>query len=261
MLKIGIERERLVLQDSRPPTGSWERDWDAAVLPALEDSQPCFILYRLDGRTSLGHFAWLLISWSPDTSPVRQKMLYASTKATLKMEFGGGGQIKEDLYGNVREDVSLAGYRRHLASAAAPGPLSREEMEREEVKAAQNDVAISVDSRRQTGLGGAAGLLFPMSAEADAALDDLMAGRVFYVQLGIDTSAESVELRHRSEAGRAVEPRQLVERTPKDAPRYHVLVFRYSHEGDAKISTIFLYTVPGGSIKEKMLYSSCKNGK
>ena len=28
-------------------------------------------------------------------------MLYASTKATLKKEFGAG-QIKDDLYGNVR---------------------------------------------------------------------------------------------------------------------------------------------------------------
>lgn len=63
---------------------------------------------------------------------MRQKMLYASTKATLKQEFGGG-QIRDDLYGNVKEDITLDGYKKHLMSAAAPGPLSREEMEREEV--------------------------------------------------------------------------------------------------------------------------------
>jgi twinfilin-like protein len=39
--------------------------------------------------------------WSPDSASIRNKMLYASTKATLKKEFGGG-QIKDDLYGNVR---------------------------------------------------------------------------------------------------------------------------------------------------------------
>ena len=43
----------------------------------------------------------MLISWSPDTASVRNKMLYASTKATLKKEFGGG-QIKDDLYGNMK---------------------------------------------------------------------------------------------------------------------------------------------------------------
>lgn len=43
----------------------------------------------------------MLISWSPDDAPVRQKMLYASTKATLKQEFGSG-QITEELHGTVK---------------------------------------------------------------------------------------------------------------------------------------------------------------
>lgn len=37
-----------------------------------------------------------MISWIPDTAPVRQKMLYASTKATLKLEFGSG-DIQDEL--------------------------------------------------------------------------------------------------------------------------------------------------------------------
>ena len=83
-------------------------------------------------------------------------MLYASTKATLKKEFGGG-QIKEELYGNVREDVSLDGYKKHLLSAAAPGPLSREEIEREEVKFAQTQSAIAVDTKHQVNFGDYSG--------------------------------------------------------------------------------------------------------
>ena len=55
-------------------------------------------------------------------------MLYASTKATFKKEFCQN-QIKEEVYANMREDVSLAGYRRHERAGAAPGPLSREEEE------------------------------------------------------------------------------------------------------------------------------------
>ena len=61
---------------------------------------------RLDERSG-STFLWILISWSPDDSKVRQKMLYASSKATLKMEFGGG-QIKDDLYGNVRVSYFVA---------------------------------------------------------------------------------------------------------------------------------------------------------
>ena len=104
--------------------------------------------FRLDEKDGGGGFRWVLISWSPDSSSIRSKMLYASTKASLKKEFGGG-QIKDDLYGNVREDVTLEGYKKHVISAAAPGPMSREELEREEVKVAQSNVAISVDTKQQ----------------------------------------------------------------------------------------------------------------
>jgi len=54
---------------------------------------------RLDSQNTSG-YEWLLINWSPDSSAIRQKMLYASTKATLKQEFGSG-QIIEELHATV----------------------------------------------------------------------------------------------------------------------------------------------------------------
>ena len=80
-------------------------------------------------------YRWLLISWSPDSSSVRNKMLYASTKASLKKEFGGG-QIYDDLYGNVKEDVSLSGYQRHVKAegSSREDMMTKEEKEMEEVK-------------------------------------------------------------------------------------------------------------------------------
>ena len=58
-----------------------------------------FSTFRLDTKNSSG-YEWILISWSPDTAPIRQKMLYASTKATLKQEFGSA-QIKDEIHGTV----------------------------------------------------------------------------------------------------------------------------------------------------------------
>lgn len=49
----------------------------------------------MDEKSDTGGYKWLLLSWSPDDSPVRQKMLYASTKATLRQEFGGGHIFRE----------------------------------------------------------------------------------------------------------------------------------------------------------------------
>lgn len=51
-----------------------------------------------------------------------------------------------------QEDVSLEGYDRHCISAAAPGPLSREEEEREEVRVAQSHVAVGVDAKHQVNI-------------------------------------------------------------------------------------------------------------
>ena len=86
-------------------------------------------------------YRWILISWSPDSSSVRNKMLYASTKATLKKEFGGG-QIYDDVYGNVKEDITLVGYQRHVTSqeSSRDDMLTREEKEREEVKKVKKDL-------------------------------------------------------------------------------------------------------------------------
>ena len=65
------------------------------------------IALRLDERDSSGGcFRWLLLSWSPDQANTRQKMLYASTKATFKKEFGQS-QIKEEIFANMRDDVCI----------------------------------------------------------------------------------------------------------------------------------------------------------
>ncbi len=136
----------------------------------------------------------------------------------------------------MQEDISLRGYAKHLQSAAAPGPLTREEREREEIKQAENNVAVSVDTKHQT-MGG---LMFPLTKDADQALFEMRNGRLDYVQLSIDLKAETIRLESQEAPGRTgsrVTPVDVVERTPKDKPRYHVYRFRYSYEGDSKVST------------------------
>ena len=62
-------------------------------------------------------------------------MLYASTKASLKKDFGGA-HIYDDLYGNVKEDISLHGYERHVKheESSREDMMTQEEKEREEVR-------------------------------------------------------------------------------------------------------------------------------
>jgi twinfilin-like protein len=54
---------------------------------------------------------------------------------------------------------------------------------------------------------------------------------------------------------------QLPGKVPNEEARYHLFRFKHSHEGDYLESVVFIYSMPGYTvpIKERMMYSSCKN--
>ncbi|CAI5785482.1 twinfilin-1 [Podarcis lilfordi] len=241
----------LTVGSARQAVGSWEADYDSFVLPLLEEKQPCYILYRLDSQNAQG-YEWIFIAWSPDHSPVRQKMLYAATRATLKKEFGGG-HIKDEVFGTNKEDVSLNGYRKYLVTQSSPAPLTAAEEELRQIKINEVQTDVSVDTKHQT-LQGAA---FPIAKEALQALEKLKNKQLNYVQLQIDMKNETIELA----STLPTELKDLPKRIPKDSARYHFFLYKHSHEGDYLESIVFIYSMPGYmcSIRERMLYSSCKS--
>jgi len=254
LIKVMIRGEsgpRLELEESLEQAGSWEEDWNSLLLPLVDTQQPAYFLYRLDEKDDSG-FLWIFISWSPDEAPTRQKMLYASTKATFKKEFGQG-QIKTDYFATSKEEVTLEGLKRHLVSANGPGPLSKQEEEMKEIKQSETRVDISVNTKQQT----LSSLAFPMEEKALSALNEFIKKGINYVQLSIDISNESILLKKTG----VYELEDLASLVPEDEARYHLYRFKHSYQGEATASTVFIYSMPGYSvsIKERMLYSSCKN--
>uniref|UniRef100_A0A8C2KSX6 ADF-H domain-containing protein n=1 Tax=Cyprinus carpio TaxID=7962 RepID=A0A8C2KSX6_CYPCA len=219
LIQVLIRDEQLVLGAYREPRQSWDKDYDHFLLPLLDPNEPCYILYRMDTKNAQG-YEWLFISWSPDQSRVRQKMLYAATRATVKKEFGGG-HVKDEMFGTVEEDVCLQGYLRHVTSCSAPAPLTAAEQELQRIKITE----VRKDCRHFT------------------------LKHIF--------EKETIELVHTS----PTEIRDLPCRIPLDTPRYHFFLYKHSHEGDYLESVVFIYSMPGYScsIKERMLYSSCKS--
>lgn len=225
LIKVSIENEQLVLADAKEAAGDWRADWARQVPSSVERGQPCYLLFRTDSKDDGGAFGWTLISWSPDDASVRDKMLYASTKATLRKEFGGG-QIRDELHGTSGEEVNLDGYLRHLESAGAPGPRSSDEVERDEARLDWTSSTVAVDSK----VCSMSGLAFPLADAALAALDRFRAGDVDYLQLAIDLDKEIVVL-SRDHQG-SCPASDLAQMVPADAPRYHLFRFKHSHEGD-----------------------------
>lgn len=250
-VKVSIENEQLSLHTHVPADSNWEEDWDNVLPDLVDEKQPTYVLYRLDSKNSMG-FEWLMITWSPDDSPVRQKMLYASTKATLKKEFGGA-QIRDELFGTVKGDVTFAGYQRHLTAQTAPAPRTMAEEEKAEIRKAEVGVDVAVDTKQQT-MGSVS---FPVSGEALGEIASLAEGRINYVQLSIDLEKETINLA----ASDSTPVAALAGHVPTENARYHLYVYSHQYEADLFHSLVFIYSMPGYScsIRERMLYSSCKS--
>jgi len=79
---------------------------------------------------------------------------------------------------------------------------------------------------------------------------------VSYVQLFIDIPKEVIDVA----ASEEVDVARLPSMVPTDAARYHLFLFKHTHEGDYLENIVFIYSMPGYNcpIKERMLYSSCK---
>ncbi|XP_054693910.1 twinfilin-2 isoform X6 [Grus americana] len=184
LIKVIIEDEQLVLGAHKELSRRWDMDYDAFVLPLLDEQQPCYVLYRLDSQNAQG-YEWLFISWSPDSSPVKTE--------------------------------------------------------------------ISVESKHQT----LQGLAFPLQLDAQQAIQALKQKKINYIQLKLDLERETIDLVHTS----PTEIADLPKRIPQDSARYHFFLYKHSHEGDYLESVVFIYSMPGYkcSIKERMLYSSCKS--
>lgn len=53
-----------------PSSGTWEEDYEALLPSLLEDTEPCYILFRLDSSDAAGNARWLLITYVPDNAHV-----------------------------------------------------------------------------------------------------------------------------------------------------------------------------------------------
>lgn len=83
-LKVQIEDTSMVVKSSVEVKGDEKSDF-AAVDAVLDEDVPCYILFKMDSTTKEG---WLLANWVPENTKVRLKMLYASSRETLKKELG-----------------------------------------------------------------------------------------------------------------------------------------------------------------------------
>ncbi|KAL1934488.1 hypothetical protein VTP01DRAFT_6670 [Rhizomucor pusillus] len=250
ILRVSIEKESLVPTGSTPVGSTFENDFEH-VISYLEEDKPSYILVRLDDKNSAGEYHWLFMSYVPDNAKIRDKMIYASTRATLTKGLGDG-RFTDNLYGTVKDEFTYAGYKKHLAHKNSEAPLTQREKELAEIKAAEAKAAAdySGTTARQA---FAPRLEYQLKDEVIEALKELkkteeeLAHNFVLLYL----KNEAVEL----DKTATVSSKDIHNVLPPSDPRF--AFYKFKHDG--KDAIVFVYSCPSTSkIKERMLYSCTK---
>ncbi|KAI6646279.1 Twinfilin-1 [Oopsacas minuta] len=249
---VRIEGEKLVLSFSQLPQLEWDIEYDELVIPYVSDEEPRYIFYRLDVKNSFGQYQWLFLVFSPDTATSRQKMLYSASRSIVKKEFGSDN-IKVEIFGTEKKDLTLDGYRSFLESKEAPNPLTVEEQILVDMEVNETRGAGTQD--RSSHIGG---LSFPIQEEFWSEFKAFKSGNINFIEVSIDISREKILCTLSGNRS----PTELKDTFPPKSPRYYIYRFNHSYEGASDDPIIFVYYSPGYtcSIKERMLYSSSISG-
>jgi twinfilin len=119
------------------------------------------ILRRYDTAPHL-----LAITYVPDAAPVRQKMLFASTRLTLVRELGTE-HFRETIFVTMPEELSEGGFQKHDAHTKLAAPLTEEERTLGEVKRAEQEAGSGTGTRE---IHLSKNLNMPVSEDALAAI-------------------------------------------------------------------------------------------
>ncbi|KAI8995171.1 hypothetical protein BC832DRAFT_535981 [Gaertneriomyces semiglobifer] len=238
-LKVAIDNEtQLVVADVMAVAGTWEDDFNR-ISDWLENDKPSFILFKRDGGD------WILGQYVPENARIRDKMLYASSKATLLKELGTS-RFVDTVYGTTKDEFTWQGYQRHLTHKEAEAPLTEREVEMLAVKQAENDISISISSKRKH----AKPVTFAFNDEVKAAFEKFSNGTLNVLILSVDVVREIFELDYAGDTTLD----NVHSLLKPDVPRF--VFYRMHHNQESPI--VFIYVCPPSSkVKERMTYSSC----
>ena len=246
VMKVQIEGTAMVPRSTVDIAGDEKSDF-AAVDSLLEDALPCYILFKMDSATKEG---WLLANWVPENTPVRQKMLYASSRETLKKELGS---IAAEMTAAERDEITYEAYQ----GAVVVNEAERLSLMSDKERALKHTANTHVDTGIPTKASYVHGVKFPLSEEARDAIASLKENaRLSYVQLRVDK--EQIVLDKKETLGAGFDAYKSAVCCNTSEPRFSLYVSGCGDE-DAPEAVIFcLYCPEDAPVKQKMLYSTAK---
>lgn len=254
IIKVIIQEDQLVSSETVSIQNDFESDLELCG-QLLDKASPCYLLFKTDTKSiEVTGYNWLFLFYVPDIAKVREKMTYASTRATLKRELGNAHFVDE-IYSSAVGDFSKKGYKQHLVHQKSEAPLTMEEQQRNE----EREQGVFV------GGGGQGmhvhGVSFPVEERASKAINDFCQKKVNYLQLAINIQNEMIIYSD----SKNINCDDLSQNISPQEPRFHFFRYAHQHEGANLESVIYVFSCPDGSagtvsapVKMRMLYSSSK---
>lgn len=237
-LRIRILNEQLALTS----TGAYKSDISEVFREiAATTTEPSFVPLRLSETGK-----WLLLMYIPDDCAIKDRMLYAASRDTLKRQLGYNNFMGE----YICREMSQINYEEYLASTAKVDAMT--EVEKLKILDNQLERDSHIDAKSKSRLA------FPISAEGASALEAFKNGQVSFVQLRVDTGAETLELVHQG----AVDLHSIAGHFTSDGARFVLFRFRHQHPSDnsQQDKTVFYLSCPDSvKPKERMLSASVKS--
>lgn len=176
-------------------------------------------------------------------------MLFASTRLTLVRELGGE-HFAESVFCTEPEDLTAAGWERHIKHTESGVPLTEQERESKELREAE---ALESGGTGGKSLVQGGRLAIRADDSITGALKALAAGsgtQDNLVQLRMDVPTETLQLVSTS----STSPASLGKDIDSHEPRFSF----YRHDDEAR-TVVFVSTCPSGAkIKERMLYAASR---
>lgn len=235
-LILKIENEAIVVDQEIQGSGSLELDF-GQLQSLLSNSQSRYVFVR-DGSI-------VFISFVPDFANVREKMIYASTKANMLRQLGSTDLITKQYLINDLDDVSWAGYQELQKSEQVAAPLTESEKSLKQISEAE---AAFTTKRSLVRMDHLSNLGLVVDDDVFAKVQQIQENELVRVKINSDEVVYFVDLQNVS-----------VEQVPAavaqmDGPQY---VFYKNSRGHV----VFIYSCPSGSkIRERMLYALTKQG-
>ncbi|GMG19049.1 unnamed protein product [Ambrosiozyma monospora] len=271
-LFISIENEQLVPKQLVKGSNSTTTDDIPEITSYLKDTKVTYLIIKKDDTQSKkqsSNSGYFFISYVPDPAPVREKMLYASSKNTLLRELGLE-YFTTVLFINDKEELSQQGWMKILDSESATQPLTESEKELAKLKdlelvehshssyggSSKRRGLVSVASGAANSSSGSSSGLLQFKID-DEKLQSLINSKKLTANelttIEINPKTESFYL---SQTQSFTTPKQIPSLIPTTNPNFNIFTL-----GQGQGTNFFIYSCPSGSkVRDRMQYAANKQG-